>query len=279
VIASGLWLLRSGRPSSRILVFAGAALTFWVLAGANFTPGRAPISSRYQLIDAVLLLLVAAELLRGLRLRGLPAALVVALALIALVSNLVALGHGYRFMREQSAYIKADLGALEIARDRAPAALSLAAVGRNPYMTWITAGRYFSATDAHGSPPTYSPAQIAAAPAAQRQAADSVLVGAYGMFARPARAVRAGPGCRRLAPRPDGNHPEAGLRSGGALVTDLGRSALIVGVRRFAPPGMSLPVGLLAAGSTVRVPLVRDALRPPWLLTARGSSPVRVCPA
>ena len=67
-VGVAVWLFRGGRPSLRLLVFVGAALTFWGLAGANFIPGREPTANRYQLVDATLLILIAAELF-ALRLR------------------------------------------------------------------------------------------------------------------------------------------------------------------------------------------------------------------
>jgi hypothetical protein len=49
----------------------------------------------------------------------------------------------------------------------------------------VTAGRYFAVTRAHGTPPYDTPAQIAAAPADQRQSFDSVLTAAYGIAPQP----------------------------------------------------------------------------------------------
>ena len=86
---------------------------------------REPFASRYQLMDATFLILIASELFRPVRLGAWPTAAVAAAALVALVSNLDTLDFGYRFMRDHSAYVKGDLGALEIARGRAPATFQL----------------------------------------------------------------------------------------------------------------------------------------------------------
>src|SRR5204862_6544490 len=118
---------------------------------------------------------------------GRPAAGAAA-GLVALVSTLATLDFGYRFMRDHSAYVTGDLGALEIARGRAPATVQpVQPIAHDPFLSGVTAERYFRETDAHGSPPFYSPEQLVAAPAAQRQAADSVLAAAYRMLPRPAR--------------------------------------------------------------------------------------------
>jgi hypothetical protein len=57
-------VVRRRRVSLWLLVFPGTALSFWVLAGANYIPGREPVASRYQLFNAALLILMAAELFR-----------------------------------------------------------------------------------------------------------------------------------------------------------------------------------------------------------------------
>ena len=116
VVAVGVWLLRGGRPSRWLAVFVGAALAFWAITGLSYIPGREPWASRYQLMDAALLIVIAAELFRPVRLRRWQAAVIGVLALFVLVTNLDELRNGYRFLREQSTYTKADLGALEIAR-------------------------------------------------------------------------------------------------------------------------------------------------------------------
>jgi uncharacterized membrane protein len=124
-LALVLWLLRGGRPGSWILVIGGTALAFWALTGTGYMFGREPYASRYQLADAVFLILIGAELLRGV---ALPCALPVLIAVAALgvvVPNLLALSTGFVFLRREAGYVKADLGALQVAGSRAPARLWL----------------------------------------------------------------------------------------------------------------------------------------------------------
>jgi hypothetical protein len=115
-------LLRGGRPRWQLAVPACAAATFWVLTGASFIPGREPTASRYQLVDVTLLILIIAELLWSVRWTPLRTGIVAVLACPVVVSNItVGLVHGYRFLRTQSQYVRADLGALRIARSIDPA--------------------------------------------------------------------------------------------------------------------------------------------------------------
>ena len=170
-------LLRGWRPRPAVLVPASALLCFWILTGASFIPGREPFASRYQLIDAALLILIAAELYRPTHV-GVPlTAAIVTIAIVVVWSNIDhGLSYGYRFLRQQSGFAKADLAALRIGRSQAPTTLSLVPlVARNQYLSGVTAGRFFSQTAAHGPVSTYSVAQLRAASAPQRQAADSVL--------------------------------------------------------------------------------------------------------
>jgi hypothetical protein len=273
-------LIRGGRPASRLIVVVGAALTFWVLAGANFTPGREPYASRYQLVDATLLIVIGAELFRSVRPKRWQTGTVVALALAALVSNLVSLRDGFRFMQYNSAYAKADLGVLEITRGVSrPDFRLLPSVAHNPYLSGVTARRYFSETSEHGSPSVDSPAQIAAASPAQRQAADNVLAAATGLLPYKVNRPANRHDCRQFSLSSVNGHAQVTIPSGGALVTDLGVSPVALGMRRFAPADHSLSLGTLAAGSSVRIPTRPDGLSPRWRLTASGASALEICPA
>jgi hypothetical protein len=277
------WLRRGGRPSSGVWVFASAAVSFWALTGASYIVGREPLASRYQIVDAALLILIAAELFRPLRLRPAPAAAVAAVAVFALASNVdTLLGYGYGFMREQAAYVKAELGALELARGVTPSDLQLVeAVARNPYLSGVTAGRYFAQTSAHGSPASYSPAQIATAPQRQRRAADGVLASAYGVQPVAARAPLAAMGCRRLRAGTRFS-AETALPDPGVLIGNPGTGRLVIGVRRFGPRGLYASVGFVGPRSSARVRVRADALGRPWQLSARTASRTRstieVCP-
>lgn len=188
-------------------MLAGTALTFWLLTGASAIPGRGAIASRYQLTSATLLILLAAELLREVRIG--PSGLVVlsAGAGLLLTSNLLVMRSGYDFMRVESQTAEVDVGALELLGPAAPPGLSLAAPpAHDPY---LTAGRYFADTRAHGAPPFRSSQQIASSASAMREAADTVL-GTGSGIARPGLPKQSDRGCLRLAA---GIAQSGGLRS------------------------------------------------------------------
>ncbi len=262
-------LVRGGRPRPAALVPLTALLAFWVLTGASFVVGREPFASRYQLIDAVLLLLVVVEAIGPIRVTRTAAAVVVAAAVAVVASNLAReLRHGYDFLHAQSGFVKADLAALELGRRWAPPNLwLLSPTARNPYLSGVTAARYFAVTDAHGRPPVYSIAELASAPADQRQGADSVLAAAERIT--PVRVPGAAGGrCTRV-----GLGREVALAPGVWRLTNLGAAGLAVGVRRFAPTATY--VTLMAPGWTDRLTIPADRVNLPWRLrieTAPGTT-------
>lgn len=282
-LAATVWVTKGGRPSRGVLVFLATALTFWLLTGASYIPGRDPISSRYQLFDATLLLLTAAELLRDARLGRRATAVLIVAGLAVTISNASVLRTGFKFMSDHADYAKADLGALELARGVAPANLDLVpTVARDPYLSGVTAGRYFAETRVHGSPPVYAPAQLATAPLGERQAADSVLAAAYGVAPRQIARTGSVARCPKLRIGARGEVAELLLPAGGATLSNLGPSPLVIGVRRFAALSRPTYVGFLAGRSSVRLRIPQDRVPTPWYVVARDPVPtatvIAVCP-
>ncbi len=275
-VAIVVWLLRRGRPDAWLLVLAGTALSFWALSGAGYVPGREPDASRYQLTDDVLLILLAAELLGGVHLpRAALGALSVATVLVV-ASNLDSLSNGFTFMRQHSDYVRADLGALEIARPLAPSGLWLRQpVARDPYLSGVTAGRYFAQTRVHGSAAFYTATQLASGAPEDRQAADSVLAAAYRITPRPTSAQRPSGACRSLAAAVTPVGPSLPLTDGSNMLRNLSAVALVIGVRRFAPSGLPVYVGFMAPRSSARIDIPRDSLALPWRVSIRNPSGAR----
>ena len=270
-VAVGVGYLRGWRPQAGVLVFLGGALAFWVLAGANFTPGREPQASRYQLVHVTFILLIGAELLRGVRVPRWAVTLAAAVAIVAFGSNLAALGSGYDFMREHAAKARAALGALDLARQTAPPGLRLTPeVARDPYLSPITAGRYYRERDAHGTP-AWSVREIRGGPAPAQRTADAVLVAATAPRVEPVPRTpssKARIGCRVV-------ERDAPLPPGGATITNLSEAPARLGVHRFGP--LPFPVGQVAGGATAELALPRDAAATPWRLRAVGAPKLRLC--
>jgi hypothetical protein len=282
VVGISILLIRGLRPSRYVLVVAAAAVSFWILAGANFTAGREPQASRYQLISATFLILLATELLRPVRFRPAALATTAALALIAIGANVDELRAGYDLIHSDSTIVRADLGALEITRGQAPSGPEFQLtepVAHTPYLGGVTAGAYFREIDQHGSLAD-SPPEIAAAAPEVRQAADSVLAARYRLRLRPvgARPARGAAGCRPVGGRPHAQPVDVTLPRRGALLANVGQAPVEVGVRRFASAQMPIDLGTLNPGRSALLPLPGDSLDLPWHLVATGASPLDICP-
>jgi hypothetical protein len=170
--------------------------------------------------------------------------------------------------------VKADLGALQLGVKLAPPNLWLTAtVARNPYLSGVTARRFFAEINAHGSPPTYSSGNLPTASATQRQAADSVLA-----FAERIPATRATDHlartrrCARLQTSAAGLSAEIPLNPGAWLLTDIGKTGLAIGIRRFAPTELRSYIGLIAPSLTLRITIPTDTGSLPWQLSIKGST-------
>lgn len=297
-IGLGLWRgFRLGRPSPQLWVVLVLAASFVLLAGLNEIQGRSPVSSRYQYIYVVFLLLIAAELLRGWRLdpRRSPAAFatVVVFALASIAGNLYYLHQGYSGYHETSRLEKAALGAVEIASDTvAPNFLLTEELIETGYVH-VEAGAFLAARNEFGSP-GYDPEELATAPSRDRFVADKVLFAALEMGLQPVPASAVG----GLPTKPAPAGGEVAVPADGCLSVDLsgGASALLqlplggVGIRAGAEPIEEVdltrfavgefPIQLtepIAARHAVELAIPRDHATLPWKMQLRGSGRALVC--
>ena len=159
-------------------------LAFWILGGFDLKPGRVPWASRYQLLGGIFVLLVAAELLRGVPLgrRLLGPALVVVAASVA--SNGLFLHEAYESYASSSEIVRGNLTALEIARDTVDPSFYLEEEFADTGFDHIDAGSYFAAVDDFGSP-AYTVAELRASGEPARFAADKVLLNALRVGVEP----------------------------------------------------------------------------------------------
>jgi hypothetical protein len=154
---------------------AAAAAVSWFLMAFNAFPGRDPTSSRYQYAGVIFILMIMANLFKCVRLsRG--ALIAAGLVTVAAVGpNLVVLKDGRDLLKQQSAFTRADLGAIEIARRTVDPEFQLSSeVAGTPTLVNVFAGEYLTAIDEYGSP-AYSPAELVSAPEEDRRQADIVL--------------------------------------------------------------------------------------------------------
>ena len=113
LVAALAWRLR--RPpglASRFWPVAATAATFWFLSAFA---GREAVANRYMHFGAILILMMVADLLAGVRFRVRALAATGAIVVLATAINLTELDDGADWLGEQSVLTRADIGAMEIA--------------------------------------------------------------------------------------------------------------------------------------------------------------------
>jgi hypothetical protein len=234
------------------------------------------------------ILLIAAELLRGTRIPRRAVVLVGLILVFGSVANFRRLQEGADLLHDSSSHVAAELAAVQLAAQHVDPDYQPDPV-RAPA---IRAGPYLEAVDELGSPAD-TPNEVLARPEPVRQAADGVLIHALriGPFrARPLtaattpRVVSAEGKVERRAPcvvfRPSGAPSSVELRTEADLVVgNEGNTAAEYRLRSFAdgyPPAAS---GTLAAESRQTLPLGRGQHARPWWILVTAYGPVEFCTA
>ncbi|HET7509659.1 MAG TPA: hypothetical protein VFJ65_05350, partial [Solirubrobacterales bacterium] len=253
-----------------------ATATFWFLAAFNTMPGREAYSSRYLYVGGLFAILLAANLLQGIRLDRRILLAAGALTTVVVGFNLVPLREGRDFFRDQTVLTRADLGALEIAeRTVEPSFVFTPEIDGTVFLNEIEAGNYLQAVREHGSP-AYNPAQLASAPEEGRLHADLVLANALPLGIEPESDLAPPPGarCRRI---PAGSSRPIPLHPGTATVQFAAGGPGAVRLRRFAVGEYPLVTEDLAAGTTTALYIPRDRSRRPWRLQVEAPGGATVC--
>lgn len=280
LVAFGQW--RKPGFSPRFWPVAAAGVSYWLLAAFNFIPGREAASSRYVYAGAAFVLLMAAELLRGIRFSRKGLLIAGAVALVAIGPNLAQMKDGSAWLKEQTVFTRADLAAMEIAGRTIPPSFTLGSVevSGTASLALVEAGKYFEAMHRWGSP-AYSPAELEAAPQPGRHFADIVLSQALPLStvtrletyspdsaaencvtlpagsASPTSEVRLSPGLTRIELAP-GPHAAFSLR-------------------RFSVGEYPVVTEGADGESTTLLRIPRDHASQPWYLHVEASQAARIC--
>lgn len=272
LVLGGVGLYRLRSVPRWLWVVGTVALSYWLLAAINHEPGHDATSSRYQYVGAILLLLIAAELVRGVRF-GLGAlAIGAAVVALAVLSNLNFLHQAADDHDRTSDLIRADLGAVEIARDTVAPGFVLTNPIAGTSDVEVSAGSYLSAVDDFGSPADTS-AEIAAEPESAREAADRVLASALGLHVVPRTAEAVGD-CRTVELATTVSPMSFG--PGKLTVTGEPATRATMRLRRFAADSFPVGAGKVTDG-TVGISLPVDRSQVLWQLQVVGHGRVQVC--
>ena len=285
VAAVALRVRRSPVASPRLWSSMALALAFWASLAVVKSDGRTFHSSRYQYAGALFVLLVAAELVRGVRPGRGPWLGFAAAVGILLAVNITNLSDTARYLTDKARVGRSELAALELAGASAPPDFSpepgATELLRGHFYVRIDARSYLGAVRSFGSP-AYRPSELPRLPSDARAAADLVLVAALAISPRPASGPQAGhpqpvalspstaaarvprEGCVRLRPERGSRAPLVlTLPPGGVLLRAAQPKPVGVALRRFASdfvaPQRALPPGRLTA-----VPIPPDSSAWPW---------------
>jgi hypothetical protein len=275
-IALGAWRLqRLGRIPGQLLVALTVLVGFWALTGLNTSVFGPPTAGRYQYIGVVGLVLVAAELARGLEIRRWMTVAVLAVALAAGVANLSLLktnAHGLQGIAQQQ---RGGLAAIELARDVVSPDLQLTQENSGvDYLGLLDAGSYLSAVDAFGSP-AYSAAELPNAPEAGRVAADRVSALALQVALVPAPDAT-GTDCVTVQPAANPAVIEVPPQG---LLLNAQSAGTRAALHRFATESFPVSLGMLPRGGQELLRIPPDRSPHPWALRLVGGGPVVACRA
>jgi hypothetical protein len=274
-VAAAAWrLYRLQRISPQLAAVTVTLLGFWFLSGLNTNPLSPPTVGRYQYLGIVLLVLVAAELLRGVALTRLTTGIVVFIGAAAALSNAPELNDAAKGIAGLAQQERGGLAALELSRDRVDPGFTLTEQNSDVnYLLLVDARSYLDAVDAHGSP-AYTPAELDTASEPARVAGDKVFGGALRVGLQPATgAPVACSGGRSVA-----NPVIIAVPTTGLVLSTPG-SGVQVSLRRYASESFPVALGPLPAGQAQLLRIPNDRSQRPWTLQLSGAGKVTVCRA
>ena len=259
----------------RLAGLAVTALLFWALVAFGRAELGDPSASKYVYTGAVLLLLLLIESLRGLPAGRTTVLVVAVLAAVSLVGNVRAFSSGRSWLNTGSRTAAAELGALQLARATAPAALVL-----DPqWAPQIIAGSYFAAVEDLGSTPAVPITRLAGQPGTIRVSVDNLLRRAGDIAVTPAAAREA---LSSVPPVVSSAFGAAVSRRGGCVQMAAGSSGM---VSDLVVPASGVELMVVSAGGRSRtgptlVMLKRFAsvYAPPAAATLKGTGAILLKP-
>lgn len=268
---------RSAPPLS-MWTFLGVVFFYWVLVALAARP---PDSSRYILVGAVVVFLVAADALRGVQIRW--PALVVACCVVALAipPNVAKLYDGRVGQRNDGLVSRTEDGMMDLAKahirpDYEPGEdPRVTAVGGSVF-TALVARDYLRAAREVG-PIGFSPSEVAGQSPTLRKIADVALADALRIRLHRVSPPQDRGGCSLRRAAISGQGVEFALPRGGVLLAPPGNEAADVGIGRFGEPSEpSLTLARVAPGTWASLRAPADSYPRPWRVYSDG--PLDVCP-
>lgn len=275
LLALAIWRVRrmDRIPRSLISTAAGGLCLLLLLALAQDAylaygahEARPPTASRYQLPIAVFIVLVAADLLKGLAVRTWMLSVAAVLAIFAISGGIQLMtDKAHERWEPASAYTRATLLGIEAA---SPAPDFVFRPGTS---FDVTADQYLTAVEDFGSP-AFSLEEMQAREAPFRATADASLIDASGIVLNGSPPAASRP-CRPLAVG-----GTLAVDPGSYVLFNLGSGDMSVNLTRFGDqPGSAIGAILGDARAGLELPAGNVDL--PWTISVFGEGPAKVCPA
>jgi hypothetical protein len=294
-IGSALMLTRQ-RPTASLGMVLTILVVYLVMISLTLGGGRVPDAGRYVYLGSVLTLLVLAEIASGVVVGRTWGVAVATLCFFSLLANGAVLGAGGRLVRLEAATNRAELGALEIARDRVAGDLMVEPTDQQPAMSnpdmLFDASTYFEFAKSFGTP-AYSEAEIEGSPEQARGAADLLFARALPISVRPGfrptssgavgvgeaggfAAVQRRGRCVTVTPRRGfEGRMVVGVPRGGMTYKVHGRQRPSVRLRRFAQ-AFDVAPALPTGSAQLLVPTDRSMHR--WEAAVATATELELCP-
>jgi len=241
---------------------------YWLLLAVAARPAE---GSRYILVAAVLIVLIAADCAR--RRLPIPASIaLLVLAAVALPANIVQLtkDRGNDTLHHDPPVSSTEFAMLELARDRVDPEYVVTSDPRvgevdGGLFIGIPAGAYLDAAADNGSI-AYSLDQVRESDPELRLIADASLIGALGIEAEATAAPRGRAGCRTVPVAPGAESATVSIPAGMTYVRPQDGAKTGIWLARFAdPPGVG--IDYLQPGRWARLTIPGDEAPEPWRLT------------
>jgi hypothetical protein len=270
-VAALIVRLRRGNVPASLWASLAVLVAFWISTALVTHVTAEPNQNRYVYDAGVLVLLIAADALRGIRLSRPVTVAIVAVIALSLMTNLAVLRAAGARLRSIPATDKAVLAAVDISRDHL--SRNFVPIG-DPTLSFLLGlpggvGSYFDAVHYNGTY-AFTTAELRTAPESARDWADGNLVGVEGIRLVPAASPPRGRSCLTASASSSGPLDLA-VRPPGLLIRS--PVAQPAKVRRF---GSGQTIGSLVPGrfSALRIP--GDRAPDPWHLIV-ASGPLTVC--
>ena len=276
VVGLAIWRLRSLEriPRSFLVTGAGALCLYLLFALAQdayieygASEVRAATLSRYQLPTALFVVLMAANLLKSLRLPSWSLG-------VAAVLSLFAISGGIQLMSDKAherwepaaAYTKAILTGIELSAPDNPAGQSF-----RPGTSFdVPVQDYLAAVEAHGSPAVRL-AELRSFDPPFRTTADAAMIEASGIMLTGAPPVFAEPACRKTSKK-----RKLELAPGPWYVENRGSTDLALSLARISDTP-AIGIGAVLPRATAGMELPAGGLKEAWILSFSGDGPAKVC--